>query len=283
MTESDVSIPLSRPTRALVCSGIIDRDTLFTDAIWALLLENEGRAVRKQSGEATIFNFYRYNPWFGQEFESLKKRVKYTSASTQFHKVIWYFVGPWCFPAFSYSVQTPQQAWDDRMELLGRPTNYSPLAELLKPRILKFHQPQVEPFIESHPDRNAKSLPESRIRDTETVNEKLIEGEIRTVTTLSPERNPKARKQCLQEHGYRCAACDQNLEEIYGSLGREVIEVHHLNPLAKSRGKHVVDPIKDSRPVCPNCHTVIHSRKQPYLIDEIRSALQLDKKSKRKS
>ncbi|MDQ2907279.1 MAG: hypothetical protein M3Y81_27545 [Chloroflexota bacterium] len=32
-----------------------------------------------------------------------------------------------------------------------------------------------------------------------------------------------------------------------------------------------VDPIKDLRPVCPNCHTIIHSQYPPYSIDEVRA------------
>jgi len=33
------------------------------------------------------------------------------------------------------------------------------------------------------------------------------------------------------------------------------------------------DPIRDLRPVCPNCHVVIHRREPPYSIDEVRQLL----------
>ncbi len=35
-----------------------------------------------------------------------------------------------------------------------------------------------------------------------------------------------------------------------------------------------VDPINDLIPVCPNCHTMIHKRKPPYSIDEIKEMLE---------
>jgi len=43
------------------------------------------------------------------------------------------------------------------------------------------------------------------------------------------------------------------------SFGLESEEVvHHLVPISKIGKKYRVDPIKDLRPVCPNCHAVIH-------------------------
>jgi 5-methylcytosine-specific restriction protein A len=37
--------------------------------------------------------------------------------------------------------------------------------------------------------------------------------------------------------------------------------------------EYSVDPIKDLRPVCPNCHMVIHSKKEGFSIDEVKSFL----------
>jgi hypothetical protein len=101
----------------------------------------------------------------------------------------------------------------------------------------------------------------------------LTEGEIRTYLATRAERNPEARRRCLQAHGYRCSVCDQHLEEIYGPLARGLIEVHHLKPFAEGRGERVVDPVQDLRPVCPNCHAVIHSKVPAYSISELRSWL----------
>jgi 5-methylcytosine-specific restriction protein A len=32
-----------------------------------------------------------------------------------------------------------------------------------------------------------------------------------------------------------------------------------------------VDPIADLRPVCPNCHAVIHLNKQPFTIEDVQA------------
>ena len=38
-------------------------------------------------------------------------------------------------------------------------------------------------------------------------------------------------------------------------------------------GQYEVDPIKDLRPVCPNCHAVLHRRIPAYRIEEVRAFL----------
>jgi len=60
---------------------------------------------------------------------------------------------------------------------------------------------------------------------------------------------------------------------MYGEVGRDIIHVHHLKPLAEIGEKYRVDPINDLRPVCPNCHVIIHTRNPPYSIDEVMAIL----------
>ena len=97
------------------------------------------------------------------------------------------------------------------------------------------------------------------------------EGAKRQITVNAYERNPAARKQCIAFYGYRCSVCGINFEEIYGSIGKDYIHVHHLTPLSGIGEKYLVDPIADLRPVCPNCHAMIHRRNPPYTIDELKS------------
>jgi 5-methylcytosine-specific restriction protein A len=33
--------------------------------------------------------------------------------------------------------------------------------------------------------------------------------------------------------------------------------------------KYKVDPIKDLRPVCPNCHAMLHQKTPPFSIEEM--------------
>ena len=74
------------------------------------------------------------------------------------------------------------------------------------------------------------------------------------------ERNPKARIECIKHYGYNCIVCKMNLESIYGQLGKNFIHVHHEKFVSSYSGKHLIDPIKDLKPVCPNCHSMLHRK-----------------------
>ena len=86
------------------------------------------------------------------------------------------------------------------------------------------------------------------------------------------ERDPVARRRCLQAKGYTCEVCEFNFEDEYGEIGRSYVEVHHTKPLSK--GKRTYSNIHDELiVVCSNCHSMIHRRKEPYSPDEIRNML----------
>ncbi len=99
--------------------------------------------------------------------------------------------------------------------------------------------------------------------------ENLYEGARKQVYVNSYERNRDARDQCVKHYGARCIICGFDFEKIYGKIGRNVIHVHHLKPLAEIGERYQVDPINDLRPVCPNCHVIIHKKTPPHSIDEV--------------
>ncbi len=101
----------------------------------------------------------------------------------------------------------------------------------------------------------------------------FTEGTIRHVQVNAYERNAKARRQCIDKYTARCYVCKTDLGDVYGEVGRGYIHVHHLKPLAEIRETYEVDPIKDLRPVCPNCHAIIHRRTPPYSIEEVQEML----------
>lgn len=96
----------------------------------------------------------------------------------------------------------------------------------------------------------------------------LIEGAATSVTVTAYERNPIAREKCLQHYGNCCFACGFSFRETYGEGVTGCIHVHHLESVATRGGEHVVDPVKDLRPVCPNCHAVLHLTKPALSIEE---------------
>lgn len=96
------------------------------------------------------------------------------------------------------------------------------------------------------------------------------EGTPNQVTMTKYERNPFARKTCIEYYGCSCSVCNFNFQYKYGEVGKNYIHVHHLTQIAKVGRTYDIDPIKDLRPVCPNCHAIIHRRKEAYSIDEMK-------------
>ena len=78
---------------------------------------------------------------------------------------------------------------------------------------------------------------------------------------------------CIDHYGPTCVVCGFNFEAVYGELGKGYIHVHHLVPLSEVDAEYKVDPIKDLRPVCPNCHAMIHREVPAKSIDEIKEIL----------
>jgi 5-methylcytosine-specific restriction protein A len=87
------------------------------------------------------------------------------------------------------------------------------------------------------------------------------------------ERDSNAREKCISHYGLRCSVCDMSFRERYGEIMKDFIHVHHLVPLSAIAGKYEVDSIADLRPVCPNCHAVIHSDDPPLSIEQARAFL----------
>lgn len=84
------------------------------------------------------------------------------------------------------------------------------------------------------------------------------EGSTRTVIINQFERSPEARVACIKAHGAVCSICSFDFGKVYGPEAGGLVHVHHLHPIALRSGEYEVDPIRDLRPVCPNCHAVIH-------------------------
>ena len=110
----------------------------------------------------------------------------------------------------------------------------------------------------------------------ELENQTLSEGAKKQVVVNAYERNPKARQECIKHYGTKCFICSFDFEKIYGEIGKGFIHVHHVKPLSEINQEYEVNPIEDLRPVCPNCHAMIHKKKPAYSIEEIKSLLAKD-------
>ena len=98
------------------------------------------------------------------------------------------------------------------------------------------------------------------------------EGSITYVHAAGYERDQEARNACIQHYGCRCAVCGFD----FGDVGKGFIEVHHVIPVHERGGEYEVNPIKDLRPLCSNCHSMIHRRNPVYSIDELKQMMKKD-------
>lgn len=106
--------------------------------------------------------------------------------------------------------------------------------------------------------------------DQVATDEIYLEGAVSKVLVNAYERNSEARRACIEYYGTNCTVCDLNFEKVYGTVGANFIHVHHLRPLSEVNEEYEVDPIADLRPVCPNCHAMIHRRTPPFSVEEVR-------------
>lgn len=100
-----------------------------------------------------------------------------------------------------------------------------------------------------------------------------VEGKAYEVKSTNYERNRNARKKCIEHHGAVCCICGMDFGERYGEIGEGFIHVHHLIPISDRGQEYVVDPIRDLRPVCPNCHAMLHQTRPPLSIGDLTALL----------
>lgn len=106
-----------------------------------------------------------------------------------------------------------------------------------------------------------------------TTPELYYEGASRLISVNAYERDSRARRACIEYYGTGCSVCGFDFAERYGELGRGFIHVHHLVPLSEICKSYVVDPIKDLRPVCPNCHEMLHRGADVFTIEDLQQAM----------
>ena len=99
----------------------------------------------------------------------------------------------------------------------------------------------------------------------EPQNEELTEGRRLVVLQEQVERSAAARARAIAIRGTDCMACGFSFGAAYGELGAGFVEVHHLAPIA-SAGVRAVDPRTDLVVLCANCHSMVHRKEPPLMI-----------------
>jgi 5-methylcytosine-specific restriction enzyme A len=91
------------------------------------------------------------------------------------------------------------------------------------------------------------------------------------------ERNRKIvdekKSETLATLGHlRCECCEFDFADGYGELGFGYIEAHHRKPVFKMKPGEKTR-LSDLALLCSNCHRMIHSRREPLEIGEVRLAV----------
>lgn len=103
--------------------------------------------------------------------------------------------------------------------------------------------------------------------------ETFLEGAKRTISVNIYERDPNARRKCLAHWGVKCSVCEFDFANTYGELGEGFTHVHHLKPLGEIGERYELNPVTDLRPVCPNCHAMLHRQRPALAIEELKRRL----------
>jgi len=83
-----------------------------------------------------------------------------------------------------------------------------------------------------------------------------------------------AKQNFIKKHNGKifCEVCGFDFSEMYGELGKDYIEAHHIKPISEMSENEKTD-INDIVLLCSNCHSMIH-RKRPWINkDELHSLI----------
>lgn len=90
------------------------------------------------------------------------------------------------------------------------------------------------------------------------------------------ERNIQLSKKVKKVQGYTCKACKFNFRTVYGDLGENFIEAHHIRPISKLVGQKLrLDVRTDFIVLCSNCHSMIHRLEDPSDLKKLKSILKV--------
>ena len=106
-----------------------------------------------------------------------------------------------------------------------------------------------------------------------------IEGGRKKVEVNRYERDRALRDKKVKANNGNCSCsiCGFNFEKVYGELGKGFIHVHHLIPLHQIGRSHNVDLDKLIL-VCPNCHAMLHRKKELVEPETLKKKLEEQKK-----
>ena len=102
----------------------------------------------------------------------------------------------------------------------------------------------------------------------------IQEGRKRQTKSTAYERSAAVRKAAIEYYRRKdghivCVICNFDFYEVYGDRGKDFIEIHHETPLYETDGEErtifLSEAVKNVKPVCSNCHRIIHRKRNEIL------------------
>jgi 5-methylcytosine-specific restriction enzyme A len=187
-----------------------------------------------------------------------------------------------CFMAahnLSLLSPTVREAHDNYVRAAASFKRRSPFRKSFSPAVLEYLEAALLESIPlpSYLPQEAATTRVEPLPDEVDVSTPIREGAKYQVIVNAYERNPVARSCCIAHYGPTCVVCGLNFGAVYGPLAEGFIHVHHIRPLSEIAEEYEVNPAVDLRPVCPNCHAVIHLGGGCRRIEEVRELFEVPK------
>lgn len=166
-----------------------------------------------------------------------------------------------------------RKAHEAAIEIAARSRRHTTTIATHSPGLVVFLADELEETVPQPEYELASAESVSTLAEEIPANQSVPAGFARQVLVNRYERDPEARRLCIAHHGTSCAVCQKSMSDRYGPDVEGFIHVHHLTPISELGDDAYVDPIRDLRPVCPNCHAVIHSGPELRSIQQVRAML----------
>jgi hypothetical protein len=111
-------------------------------------------------------------------------------------------------------------------------------------------------------------------RRTPEIDKRLLKAMgARSNKELNFEIDAEAKKKCFELYGLDCQVCGLSFKEVHGQSGQKFMQVHLIKPWSEIGELEVLNPAMHLRPVCPNCHAILHLENPSLSIDAVKNML----------
>jgi 5-methylcytosine-specific restriction protein A len=116
--------------------------------------------------------------------------------------------------------------------------------------------------------RNANPKSENLSSNQTSFDEGFIKYMVREFEVTT--RNQKLVSEAKKRYDKICSVCDFDFSIYYGEYGAGFIEMHHLKPIKEGPRNSTIN---DLRPVCSNCHRMLHKGDRLLSIEELKQII----------